>query len=94
MTVSDDLRNVSKHLDESGWCQKMLEDSEGSLCLLGGFKAVSDSYDSSVAFQQWLVLQEDVPGSISHFNDQPGMTLEVVQATLEEAANYFEKETK
>ena len=80
--VGQALLKAADFIEEYGWCQGRVEESDGRVCMLGAISYVTDGHWNSPYKKIASLL--GVPGSV--WNDRPERTAEEVTAFLRHAA--------
>ncbi len=80
--VGERLLKAADYIEKHGWCQHILMDSKGRVCILGalGKVCVGDMTKENNR------LREFVGPCVASWNNKPGRTVEEVTALLRNAA--------
>jgi len=79
-----DVERAVELLDERGWCQGTLVDSDGRMCALGavGLAQKERGHPRSIGDTLYLGYLVDMTNGVASYNDAPGRTKEEVQDLL------------
>lgn len=94
MSVPETLRKAAALIQKRGWCQRVREDEDGCLCVLGAIAVAAHGYAEETVDEDLSepvrALLPDPAERIWHWNDAPGRTAGEVIALLEKAATMAE----
>ncbi len=84
MNVAEGLRAAAARV-RKGWCQGRMSDATGNVCAYSAIKAVDVAGCGHALWGR-------IHGPITEWNDRHGQTAENVAATMEQAADQWERE--
>lgn len=89
-TGEEVLDGAAKAIEEQGWCQHMMQNAEGNLCLMGGLlhgarqTQCPGFYEAAQAVED-QVKQQTGASLVALWNDEPGRSVEDVLLLLKRA---------